>query len=915
MSAPDDESTGRVTVEGRVYTIGALIGRGRTADVHQLEPVEGQTGPALVLKRRVDRAGASAGREISVDEFAREVETLEALRAAAEGDADEHFPRVRAVDPEGEWFAMDRALGLPLEAVVGRTLLTVEQIVSVCRQLVEALVTARAAGLRNTDLKLDAIFYDQRDDHVVVIDWNVCAPWAPVEDAWIDPHAALVARVLDGLLRHKMTDEGGTPPDWSRRFSRPPARWAHYPRVFQSALTALLSQTAQVSLDDVREPLNRIAEVLAKPREALLDEVLAQLARSQLDPVAEVEQVREALGWTQLVMQSPRQALALKGRAALQGVIALLGRDAMSIARLWRSFDEADAEVHVPPGDTPDLARLRRLVAVRREAFGLGERLREIAEAFAALDWSRAARVLRRIDAELSQHERLAAQLEPLADEAAALSRVFTAMQALDRLVPGPDGETDVELRSLDAQAKLRQEVLRDVEAAIEQLDRVPWSAQLFRGLPEILAMRDALATLVEQEQSADTSGARRSLVDAFDPRVAASSGRPTGAPADRSTLIDFEAPWLSDPSDARRATPEPSPAASVEKTGPTSPRAVRRAIPFALEDDDPLDGVDELTSAQTALHDQRSLVRGYPLSEGPTDFDDEPVDAPPRKRWLLVALAATALGAAAAALLASGIADPSGGADGPETSDPERIVVSIGAHAPMEVAADAGTALNTPVDSGATLGEPDAQPDLGVDVGSDDKGLHTQSRRDSRADRQARAAARAKAEQLRRANELTRQLNENAAAGIDRSGQVAGGAGVGATDSASPGRRVPIETPRSGERPKSDPKSEQRPKPGSSLPAGQSPHAEPRPEPGRTSQPGQGPQAGQVVSPGQTPKPGQGAAEPQSEPAKDSVKDREAQREVPSKAGATSTGGDQTGDDSPLPAADAIFDNLGSTR
>lgn len=582
---------GAIEVEGRPYRVGKRIGRGRTADVHLLTAAgdDSDDRSDLVVKLRVDRKGAVGGREISPTEFSDEIAVLQRLAQAA-GPGRTAFVGVRAVGADGDWFVMDRAQGLPLHKVVGVTALTVEQIVSVCTQLGDALAVARRAGVRNTDLKLDAVFYDLKADHLVVIDWNVFAEWAPVPDAWIDPDAALVARVLDGLLRHKMVNEGGELPDWSRRFARAPARWAHYPRMFQGALTGLIEKAAQgdgdhekgaqVELDDLRAPLARIAEALALPREALIDEVVQRLAESRLDPQGKVERIREALGLAQLVMQSTRWVTALRGRLAFQACIERLGRDAGSIAALWRAFDELDADVHVPPGEALELARLRSLVAMQRKAIGLSERLRGIAEDFAALRWRDAARALREVLREVDRPAQSEARLRMLFDEASGLARIERGLRRLDEMAPENGRETDVSLQALTTQTQMRAEALRDLEKGLEHLAQVEWGAALLRRLPEVETTRMALAEEVARQEIAIVSASRVSAsgVSASGAGLSAAVEPPASSErrAGRDAAHDGSAPDDSAPDDSARDDITPDDSAPDVSSAPAAPIVIR---------------------------------------------------------------------------------------------------------------------------------------------------------------------------------------------------------------------------------------------------------------------------------------------------------------------------------------------------
>lgn len=627
-----------LVVDGRPHRVGPILGEGRTSHVHAVLSADGGDSELVVKIRREVK---DAGPALDPEAFITEVERLRALREQAGADA-ECFTRIHAVDPGGAWFVMDRAYGVPLSVVIRDCkILRAEQIVSVGRRLAAVLHAARALGIRNVDLKLDAIFYELTSDRLVVVDWNVCTPWRP-ERGWIDPDARLVVALIDGLLQNAMTPEGGDRlPDWRRRFERP-ARWASYPHIFQSAFAGLLvEREAQIDLDEVSEILTRLSKIISMPDHELLEHVLTQLDRHRAAPEQGAEQIREALGLAQLVARSPRKSIALCGRAALLASTGLLGADRGSIARMWAGLADSRSDVEVPAGTAPELERLRRLGIARRRAIGIADHVHRVAVAFAHLKWREAARQLDEI-ARVVDHPSITEQLEPLAAEAKGMVQIKRALTHLDQLDLSTGVETGVHLPTVGQQHAVRAQALAELQQGIERLARVPWCDLLLARLPEIIEQRDALraqlgatASAPAARPGADGPSPDGSQIPAASPD--AEDAPPIAAPITRGESPgDRKGPALWTKSGTRfdlTVVPIERDVAAIRRPRPVRDR---RAGGDELEVIEARDTAEELSPGHFAAHpgdvgDERDLGRDDaaepvdPSADDPMgDYDDD---------------------------------------------------------------------------------------------------------------------------------------------------------------------------------------------------------------------------------------------------------------------------------------------------
>lgn len=572
---------------GRRWRAERTIGAGHTAAVWLLVPEDGSSDARLVAKCiRPPRPG-SVGRGMSPSDFVAETGTLHRL-LAAEGPvprARSRFPWVYACDVERRHFVMEHVSGVALRDIVGVRLLTIEQILALAIQLTEALAATVRAGLRNTDLKLDAVLWDAEAERLVILDWNVCRERRPADDAgWLSPELAFVAAVLDGVLQHASQGVADGLPDWSRPFDRAPKRWGSYLRVFQRVFTGLAEQPEARTLDALRARLVAIADALARQPEALLSAVKQQVAHARTAPRTHRAELAEAAAFAELAVAARRHAVALRARLLMGEALELLGPTAASLETLRATAMGAGDDALVAPGEGVVLHRLRRFARVRVAALGIGRPLTEALEACEDQQWRVAADRLQALLQRFAHNADLAADLRPLLDESRGLAACLEGLRALDEAdrlgLDTPRGETS--LTALDELERRRALLVRgvaDLERGLTILRTVPWSTALMGMLAQLPRL---LAYAREAVGPAAAPNAPPSHAIGSGPAEAAAgsdSGQPTAeAPEDGHFRAPSSPAHPADPAE-RRVVDEPraadhARASAARGTASAGPRA-----------------------------------------------------------------------------------------------------------------------------------------------------------------------------------------------------------------------------------------------------------------------------------------------------------------------------------------------------
>ncbi|MCB9542507.1 MAG: hypothetical protein H6703_08675 [Myxococcales bacterium] len=515
-----------IEMEGTRFERVELLGAGRTADVFL---VRSRGGAERVVKALRDPERAA----ITPAVFLEEADVLDRLRAidarhGREGRAS-HFPAVYLRDAERCLFAMERAAGRSLAEIVGRTVLSIEQCLSVAIQLGEALEVAIEAGVYNADLKLDSVIWAPKADRLMVIDWNVHRPWPPEgRGDWFDPYTAMVAEVLDRLLLDLYGEAREEEPDWSRPFKRAPRRWSESLRVFQLLFTEMLAEPARWSVAELGRRLRRIEAALSGEPEALLRSLVEGLVAARGEAAGRVGRLDEALAFAELAANARHPGVVFRARELIGQAVDLLGGDAEAIETLRRAVRGEGREIHVPPGDAVELLRLKRMAHAGHAVLGAADELRRVAESYEHLRWQTASAALDELLRRFAGQETLVEELTPLADEAAGLWRCATGLKYLgdatafevpDGTMHGFDPEA---LRALEAErVQAFDQAAEHIEAGVERLRRVPWFPALTARFPEIdtvagqiraeaAAARAALAARVARQRAAAGRAARR---------------------------------------------------------------------------------------------------------------------------------------------------------------------------------------------------------------------------------------------------------------------------------------------------------------------------------------------------------------------------------------------------------------------
>lgn len=695
-------------MEGTRFELVEQLGAGRTAEVFL---VRSRGGAERVVKALRDPERAA----ITPAAFLEEADVLDRLRAidarhGREGRAS-HFPAVYLRDAERCLFAMERAAGRSLAEIVGRTVLSIEQCLSVAIQLGEALEVAIEAGVYNADLKLDSVIWAPKADRLMVIDWNVHRPWPPEgRGDWFDPYTAMVAEVLDRLLLDLYGEVREAEPDWSRPFKRAPRRWSESLRVFQLLFTEMLADPGRWSVAELGRRLRRIEAALTGEPEALLRSLIEGLVAARDEAGGRVGRLEEALAFAELAANARHPGVIFRARELIGQAVDLLGGDAEAIETLRRAVRGEGREIHVPPGDAIELLRLKRMAHAGHAVLGAADELRRVAESYEHLRWQTASAALDELLRRFGGQETLVEELTPLADEAAGLWRCATGLKYLgdatafevpDGTMHGFDPEA---LRVMEAERVLAfDQAAEHIEAGVERLRRVPWFPLLTARFPEIdtvagqiraeaAAARAALAARVARQRAAEREAAPGAMAEAS----AAASGEGTDAAAVTGRASGGHA------TAGRSSTPGVAGAAAGEPPPGGSPGEGRVSAGARADDAD--DAVDPAA--------ERS---GWAAGAG---WGDDGVDAAPE----FDAAPRRGGGAVVALLLVAGLAFagwwlwPRGGPAGSATADAEpdaaRIRLGTGMQAPPPpLAPDAASTAG----DGGLAGAPSA--DAGLDA------------------------------------------------------------------------------------------------------------------------------------------------------------------------------------------------------
>lgn len=561
-----------IEIDGHRFEVVEPLGAGRTADVFL---VRSRGGSERVVKALRDPERAA----ITPTDFLAEAEVLDRLRAidarhGRDGRAS-HFPAVYLRDAERCLFAMERATGRALADIVGRTVLSIEQCLSVALQLGEALGVAIEAGVYNADLKLDSVIWEPQGDRLVVIDWNVHRPWPPEgRGRWFDPYTAMVAEVLDRLLRDLYGEAQDQEPDWSRPFKRAPRRWSDYLRVFQLLFTEMLADPARWSVAELGARLRRIEAALSAEPEGLLRSLIEGMVAARGEAAGRVERLEEALAFAELAANVRHPGVVFRARELIGQAVDLLGGDAEAIETLRRAVRGEGHEIHVPPGDAIELHRLKRMAHAGHAVLGAADDLRRVAESYEHLRWQTASGALDELLRRFAGQETLVEELTPLADEAAGLWRCATGLKYLGdaTVLEVPDGTMhgfDPEaLQALEAERVLAfDQAAEHIDAGVERLRRVPWFPALTVRFPEIeavagqiraeaaaargaLAARAARRRAVEGE-AAEAAGGRADPAAVASP-VADARSALESEDSTRATAVDW--PAVDDAADEAQA-------------------------------------------------------------------------------------------------------------------------------------------------------------------------------------------------------------------------------------------------------------------------------------------------------------------------------------------------------------------------
>lgn len=541
-----------IEVDGEPCVVGPLIGSGRTAWVHRLDHPDRR----LVVKTLRRDAGGRGW--LDPARFMAEADTLQRLEATERtcGEPRRRFPRVHMRDGSRCLFVMDHVDGIPLSDILGRTVLGVGQALEMATRLAQALEIAAAAGIRNLDVKYDGILWNPADSSLAIIDWNVVEPWTPSSGDWLDPDLALVAETLDRALLDAHV-ERGPPPDWSRPFTRQPDRWQVYLRVFQLAFAELLDAPESRTLSAFRARLERIAEALEGEPGDLLRWVVDRLdAARRLDDTTRGAGLAEALAFAELAANARSSAVLFRAREVIGQAGDLLSADGPSIDRIHAALDGQGEQLHVPPGQTIELHRLRRLAHTLHAALGAREALVSVRDAYHRLRWQAAGQTLSRLMRDFARHPTVIEELTPLALEAEGLALCMQAFEPLDRAaaLAADDGEPPEDTpRARIAIERERSahyaEALDFIEAGVAHLRRVPWSDALFARFGNLLDL------LAEVRTASDAVTHRLRTLTATHGLEA--EGRADPPEAGRATVEGGERPPEPvDPTPAARAAP-----------------------------------------------------------------------------------------------------------------------------------------------------------------------------------------------------------------------------------------------------------------------------------------------------------------------------------------------------------------------
>lgn len=424
-----DEVLPVLYADDRRYVTTRQIGKGSTANIYLAVDPEGRQVALKVLK---------ADSAVRPRAFMREADRLQALRRKERElfpDRDHSaFPEVRDRDPGERFFVAEVAQGRPLSRVFShRQIMRPDQAVAVAIAIGEALQVVSALGLRNRDLKSDAIFWNPATGRVVVVDWNAVGQAQRGDHVWLSTDVRVTASYLDALLAG-----GEHTAEWSAPFTTPPARWAEYYRALRLALEDLLRFPGEADLDGFLSTLRAVESMLSDRPDQLLDFVTQCLldARAETSDEGRTGLAEQALAAVEIGMQTDHGPTRMRG-VALQGQAEDIQREGDVIVQLWNAISAEESDASFEAGETLEALRLRALAAFVRRAPGYVDEAYSIARHFARLEWQLALAVITSLTKRLEPHSELETLLKGLEAEARGLSGAYVALETMESGEPG----------------------------------------------------------------------------------------------------------------------------------------------------------------------------------------------------------------------------------------------------------------------------------------------------------------------------------------------------------------------------------------------------------------------------------------------------------------------------------------------
>jgi eukaryotic-like serine/threonine-protein kinase len=363
-AAPDVLPPGAMAGPWRVEHV---LGRGGMGTVYAV--VHDEIGKRAALKLMHQRLSS---RHLNVDRMLLEAKVVNQVGHPNIVDIFE----TGALADGRPYIVMERLTGMPLSERVAATKLLPDQVISILKQICDALIAAHAQGVIHRDLKLDNVFLVDTEDgtsRVKLLDWGI----AKVIDAdvkhtiegqlvgtpqYLAPEQARAAAVSSKtdvyslgvmayeLFLEQLPFEAETAAEiMTMHLRQPPPLpselWPDIPPELERLLLQMLAkkQDARPTTDEVVERLDLIADELHRRRDSLASlPVRAPTARPSIDV---------GFAETKLASKRARRWGYLAGVSAMAASLALLvfsrNGDSASAAAA------TTAEVKPPPVKAP----------------------------------------------------------------------------------------------------------------------------------------------------------------------------------------------------------------------------------------------------------------------------------------------------------------------------------------------------------------------------------------------------------------------------------------------------------------------------------------------------------------------------------------------------------------------------------